>query len=178
MTVLSVKWKKVEEPLLIQLRKRSVLNRYRNKCNWISLSELVLPSTENSETISRLKSRPHPCAPPPAFWWVQDEHYSWKLPPELGEHSGCTTASNQCAQCDTTVLLPTASHSLCHPVKQGHCCWARTTNQGNSHPCCQADRGSRTCKAEARARRVWTHSEGKTKDQAHGLALLKTSAAI
>lgn len=42
MTVLSVKWKKVEEPLLIQVRKISFLNRYRNKCNWISLTELVL----------------------------------------------------------------------------------------------------------------------------------------
>lgn len=42
MTVLSVKWKKVEEPLLIQVRKTSFLNGYRNKCNWISLTELVL----------------------------------------------------------------------------------------------------------------------------------------
>lgn len=36
-------------------------------------------------------------------------------------NTGCTAASNQCAQCDTAVLLLTLSHSLCHSVKQGHC---------------------------------------------------------
>lgn len=175
--MLSVKWKKVEEPLLIWFRKRSLLNRYKNKCNWI-ISAVLLLSTENSETISRLKSRPHPCAPSPAFWWVQDEHHSCKLLPKLREHSGFTTASNQCAQWEAAVLLQIVSHSLCHPVKQGHCCQAWTTNLGNSHPCCQMDKASRTCKAETRARQVWTCSEGKTKAQAHALALLKTSAAI
>lgn len=176
--MLSVKWKKVEEPLLIRFRKGSLLNRYRNKCNWITLTELLLSSTENSETISRLKWRPRPCARSPAFWWVQDEHHSCKVSTELGEHSGFTRASNQSAQCDAAVLLLTVSHSLCHPAKQGHCCQVWTTNQGNSRPCCQVDKASRTCKAETRARRVLTCSEGKTKAQAHVLALLKTSAAI
>lgn len=37
------------------------------------------------------------------FGWVQGEQHRWK--PELGEHSGCTAASNQHTQCDTAVLL-------------------------------------------------------------------------
>lgn len=126
--MLSVKWKKVEEPVLIQLRKISVLNRYRNKCNWISLTELIYLLTENLETISRLKSRPHPGALSPAFWWLQDEHHSWKLLPKLGEHSGCRAASNQCAQCDTAVLLLTAT--ACATQGTRTLLLSMTTNRG------------------------------------------------
>lgn len=114
------------------------------------LTELVLSSTENLETITRLKSKPHPCMPSPAFWRVQDEHPSCKLLQHSGNVSGLLVAhcvyNSEELVCSVWCFFA-AFHSQSQPVSPSEIrtlCQAWTTKQRNSHLRCQAGRTSRT----------------------------------
>lgn len=169
-------------------KKKNLLNRHRNKCNCTSLTELVLSSTENLESITRLKSKLHPYISSPAFWWVQDAHHSCKLL----QHSGNISA----------LLVTLCPYSSKEPVRSVWCCFVAVDSQSQTvspseirTPLLSMDhkpeeltfplsggQGKQdlapTCKAETIAMQVQTCSETKTKAQAHVPALLKTSAAI
>lgn len=138
-------------------KKKSVLKRYRNKCNWSKWAGLIINWELGDYQQTEIKASSF-CSSTSSLMgtgWTAQLKTNTKIRGALVVQQQVTSVLSVTPPCCCW-----HSHSLCHPVKQGHCCSAWTTNHGNSHPCCQVGKGKQNLQSWNQSKWVWTYSDG------------------